>query len=58
MDYEELPAVQPTKVTYKGKGKAPAKKRKRETEAGDEELNFSGLEDDEFAPSDDGETSQ
>ena len=59
VDYEELPAVQPTSAAYKGKGKAPAKKRKRDDADVEEELNFSGLEDDDFAGgSDDGETSQ
>ena len=58
VDYEELPVVQPIAAAYKGKGKAPAKKRKRDHADVDEELTFSGLEDDGFAGGeDDGEDS-
>ena len=51
VDYEPLPGVQPIAVAYKGKGKGPAKKRKRD-DADDDELNFSDLEDEEFADCD------
>ena len=58
MDYEELPVVEPIAVVYKGKGKGPAKKRKRD-DTDDNELDFSGLEDDaEIADCGDGEDSQ
>ena len=64
MEYEELPAVEPTKVAYKGKGKAPAKapakKRKREEIAkeDDEESLMEICDDDLFASSDNDEESE
>ena len=59
VDYEELLVVQPIAVAYKGKGKAPAKKRKRDDADVDEELTFSGLDEEDFAGGEyDGEDSQ